>query len=91
MSPRVFNLSYPVQAGHRVPTNAANVAGGGNYWIVRLHGGCRCNTPSLHRRDGNRDSANVMAAIDDLAALVRADVDAVSRLCDSFFAAGNHG
>src|SRR5580692_10664895 len=46
---------------------------------------------SFHRRHSHRDGANVVAAIDDLAAFVRTDVAAVARLHDRLFAAGDHG
>src|SRR5580704_1527350 len=45
---------------------------------------------SLYRRDGHRDGADIMAAIDDLAALVRTDVAAIALLDDTLLAAGDH-
>src|SRR5215470_201409 len=46
---------------------------------------------SLHRRHRNRDGADVVATVDDLAVLVGADVAAVTRLHDHLLAAGDHG
>src|SRR5689334_20609872 len=44
---------------------------------------------SLHRRDRDGDRANVVAAIDDLAALVRPDINAVAWFRDRLLAAGD--
>src|ERR1700733_7380126 len=44
----------------------------------------------FHRRDGYRDRADIVTAIDDLAAFVRADVNAVARLGHDLVAAGDH-
>src|SRR5580700_1050043 len=45
---------------------------------------------SLHRRHGHRNRADLIAAVDDLAAFVRADVDAVAGLGHRLLAAGDH-
>src|SRR5580704_4978206 len=46
---------------------------------------------SLHRRDRDRDGADLVAAIDDLAVLVGADVAAVALTHDRLLAANDHG
>src|SRR5262245_13821784 len=45
---------------------------------------------SFHRRDGDRDGADFVAAVDDLAAFIGADIAAVALLHDGLLAASDH-
>src|SRR5580704_6240721 len=88
-SPRVFKLVMPREGGapsNRGPTNSSQAP------AITGRPPSRTLTSMLfHRRDRHRDRADLIAAVDDLAAFVGADVDAVAGLGDRLLAADDHG
>src|SRR5215469_3096865 len=82
-------IERPVGWGHARPcAGHPRLTQQSRAWMA---GASPAMTPSvlLHRRDRHRNRADLVAAVDDLAALVRSDVAAVARTHDRLLATNN--
>src|SRR4249919_2443646 len=77
------------------PRTKRDLKGSGTWRLLSFEASEHANTHddrrgSFHRRDGNRDGTDLIAAVDDFAILIWADVATVALLHDGFLATGNH-